>query len=188
MPPVAEKDLIVKAQDGDIKAFENLLYLYEKQIFSYIYRFTRHKENTEDLVQETFLKVYRNLKSFNPQYKFKTWVYTIATRTTYDWLRKAKKTKELFIIDDAENNFETISPVDTYKEIADTDFINNALKQLKPQYQTVINLFYREQLAYEDIAKILQLPLNTVKTYLHRAKKALQGKLSEQYGQGNRNF
>lgn len=175
----AEEDLIAQAQNGDIKAFENLLYLYEKQIFSYIYRFIQHKENTEDLVQETFLKVYRNLKSFDSQYKFKTWVYTIATRTTYDWLRKAKKNKELFIIDDADSGFETIAPNDAYKEIADTDYVNNALKQLKPEYQTVINLFYREQLTYEDIAKVLQVPLNTVKTYLHRAKKVLQEELNK---------
>lgn len=174
-----ERDLVAKAQAGDIKSFENLLYLYEKRIFSYIYRFVSHKENAEDIAQETFLKVYRNLKNFNAQYKFKTWLYTIATHTTYDWLRKAKKQQELFIIDDVDSSFETIAPGDAYKDIENIEYIDNALQKLKPEYQTVINLFFREQLTYEEIAKILNVPLNTVKTYLYRAKKTLLAELTK---------
>jgi len=81
---ISESEIIARAQAGDIKAFEQLLFLYEKPVFGHIFRFIQHKENAEDLTQETFIKIFRAIKTFDPQYKFRTWVYTVATNTVYD--------------------------------------------------------------------------------------------------------
>lgn len=172
-----DKELVLLASKGDIKAFEQLVFRYEKQIFGYVLRFINQKENAEDVTQETFIKIFRSLKTFDSEYKFKTWIYTVATNTVYDWLRKAKKSKEMFIIDDPNNGFETIDENDSYNILENKELVDNALKNIKPVYQSVIVLFYRDGLIYEEIAEVLKVPLNTVKTYLSRAKKALREEL-----------
>lgn len=176
MQNLEDKELVILAVKGDSKAFEQLVFRYEKPIFIYIQRFLAQKETAEDITQETFIKIFRSLKTFDPEYKFKTWIYTVATNTVYDWLRKAKNNKELFIIDDPDTNFETIGTSDAYKELEEKqnkEHIDNALTKLKPVYQTVIVLYYRDELTYDEIAQVLKVPINTVKTYLSRAKKSL---------------
>lgn len=180
MQELSDKELVEKAKKGDDNAFEQLLFRYEKQIFGYLLRFVNQKENAEDVTQETFIKVYRSLATFDPEYKFKTWLYTVATHTAYDWLRKAKRNHELFIIDDPENEFETIDESTAYNDLEmkeNKELIDNAIQKIKPAYQTVIQMFYRDELSYEEIAQVLNLPLNTVKTHLSRAKKALSKEL-----------
>jgi len=177
MQELSDKELVVLAIKGDMKAFERLVSLYEKPIFGYILRFVNHRENAEDLVQETFIKLFRSLKTFDPEYKFKTWLYTVATNTVYDWLRKAKNNKELFIVDDPDSNFETIDNSWSYKSIEDKELVDNALKNIKPVYQSVVVLFYRNELTYEEIAQVLKVPINTIKTYMYRAKQALEKEL-----------
>ena len=179
MENLDDKELVVLAIKGDSKAFEQLVFRYEKPIFIYAKRFLSQKEAAEDVTQETFIKIYRSLKNFDPEYKFKTWIYTVATNTIYDWLRKAKKSKELFIIDDPDVNFETIDEDASYNKLEDKELIDNALKNIKPVYQSVIVLFYRDGLLYEEIAEVLQVPINTVKTYMSRAKKALGEELNK---------
>ena len=180
MQNLSDQELVVLAIKGDSKAFEQLVFRYEKPIFIYTKRFLNQKESAEDVTQETFIKIYRSLKNFDPEYKFKTWIYTVATNTVYDWLRKAKKSKELFIIDDPDNSFETIDEDASYNKIEDKELIDNALKNIKPVYQSVIVLFYRDGLLYEEIAEVLRVPVNTLKTYMSRAKKALGEELNKQ--------
>ena len=98
MLELSDKELVQRVKDGDVHAFEKLLFRYEKQIFFYILKFINQNENAQDIVQETFIKVYRSLKTFDPEYKFKTWLFTIATNTAYDWLRKAKKRKKYLLL------------------------------------------------------------------------------------------
>lgn len=179
MQNISDQELVSLAKKGDIKAFEQLVFRYEKPIFGYVKRFLTHKESAEDVTQEIFIKIFRSLNTFNSEYKFKTWIYTIATNTVYDWLRKAKKSKELFIIDDPDINFETISEDAPYNKLEDKELIDNALKNIKPVYQSVIVLFYRDGLLYEEIAEVLKVPINTVKTYMSRAKKALGEELNK---------
>ena len=157
MQDLSDKELVEKAQKGDVRAFEQLLFRYEKQIFGYLLRFVNQKENAEDVTQETFIKIYRSLHTFDPDYKFKTWAYTVATHTAYDWLRKAKKTHELFIIDDPDSAFETIGESTAYKDLENKEnkeLIDNAIKKIKPGYQAVLLLFYRDELGYEEIAEV----------------------------------
>lgn len=168
-------ELIREAQKGDVRIFEKILFLYEKEIFRYIRRMVPRQQDAEDLTQETFIKAYRHIKSFNPARGVKSWLYKIAVNTAYDWLRKNGKSRECFIIDDADSPFETIDKNSsyTYQDKAVIKDLQDALERIQPVYKTVLLLFYEEGLRYEEIADALSLPLNTVKTDIRRAKSAL---------------
>ncbi|KKU13306.1 MAG: RNA polymerase, sigma-24 subunit, ECF subfamily [Candidatus Magasanikbacteria bacterium GW2011_GWC2_45_8] len=121
---------------------------------------------------------FKNLHTFDQSKNFKTWAYTIATNTVYDYLRRKHRSRELFIIDDPESAFETIDEDTAYKEIEDKEVVEKALGSLKPLHQTILMMYYKDELTYEEIASHLRIPLNTVKTHLYRAKRALKDQLS----------
>lgn len=177
-----DKSIIKAAKHGDLNAFEQIVFRFEKPLYSYLYRLCSHGPTAEDLVQETFVKIYKHLKKIKLEGNFTSWVFTIATHTAYDYLRKKKHMQELFIIDDPESDFETITQEHSYtivEQLADAETVNQAMEKLKPEYKTVLLLFYKLDLAYETIAKMLGVPIGTVKTYLHRAKKALKNHLQK---------
>lgn len=176
IPP--KKELLESVKNGDLAAFEEILFLYEKPIFNYIFRLVGRKEDAEDLTQETFLKLHKSVNLIDFEGNFKSWLYKIATNTAYDWLRKKSRKKELFIFDnDTEQHIETIAQEPTYYNIENAYDIEKALRGIKPTYKTVLLLFYYEDLDYNEISKILSVPINTVKTYLRRARLSLKKEL-----------
>ncbi len=177
-----EKELFKSARRGSISAFEAILSRYERRIFNYIYHMVRERQNAEDLTQETFIKVYRHLHRFDADKSPSALIFKIATNTVYDFLRKQRRRQEVFIIDDPESGFETIDPDDPYLTIGRIEsakILGSALEAIKPMYRSVLTLCYQEDLGYQEIADTLALPLNTVKTYIYRAKKELKKILIE---------
>jgi RNA polymerase sigma-70 factor (ECF subfamily) len=168
-------EILDRAKAGDMQSFEKILFWYEKTIFNYVFAIVRHRQDAEDLAQEVFLRLYKNIKSFNPEYKFQTWLYTIATNVVRDWFRKKKRQPELFLIDDPDSKFETIDEDFSYNKLETTKDIQDGLNALKPAYRMVLTLFYWQGFGYEEIAGILSLPVNTVKTHISRAKGSLKG-------------
>lgn len=179
-----ERELVEAAKGGNLVAFEKILCAYEKPIFSYVYRLVRQKEEAEDLTQETFIKLYQHIDSVDVDKNFRAWVYKIATNTVYDWLRKKQKRQELFIIDDPNIQFETIDTQTPYQDMQKVERakdVETALEKVRPVYRAVLLLFYWQGFGYTEIAHVLSLPLNTVKTYLYRAKHALKQELAQTY-------
>lgn len=176
---LTEKQILEIAKKGDLEAFEKLLFIYEKPIYGYILRLVGRKEDAEDLTQETFIKIYRSIAAVDPEKKFKAWVYKIATNTVYNWFKHKKNRPELFIIDDENSNFETIDKKSVYYNIEASYDIESALKKIKPLYKSVLLLHYWQDLGYKEIAEILSLPINTVKTYIRRAKIALDEEINK---------
>ena len=179
-----EKQLIQAAKDGDLEAFEKLLYAYERPIYSYVYRLVRQKEDAQDLTQETFVKLYKHIDVVDTDKNFRAWVYKIATNTVYDWLRKKQKRQEMFIIDDPNVQFESIDVQTPYQDMQNVERakdVETALEKVRPVYRAVLLLFYWQGFGYTEIAHVLSLPLNTVKTYLYRAKHALKQELAQNY-------
>ncbi len=169
-----EQALIAAAQQGNLGALDALIVLYERRIYSYILRMVNTREDAQDLTQDTFLKLYKNLHSFDATQKFSPWIYTIATRTVYDWLRKKRRMPELLVVDDEESGtLETIDPLDTYIQIETTMDITQALAEIKAEYRGVLLLYYQQELTYQEIAEALHIPINSVKTLIRRAKLAL---------------
>src|SRR3990167_8994781 len=160
-----EKQLIQAAKDGDLEAFEKLLYAH-------------------DLTQETFVKLYKHIDVVDTDKNFRAWVYKIATNTVYDWLRKKQKRQEMFIIDDPNVQFESIDVKTPYQDMQNVERakdVETALEKVRPVYRAVLLLFYWQGFGYTEIAHVLSLPLNTVKTYLYRAKHALKQELAQNY-------
>lgn len=171
-----EKKLLIEAKGGSIEAFEKILFFYEKPIYNYIYRLVKQKQDAEDLTQATFIKLYKSLKSINLDKNFKSWLYKIATNTTYDWFRKKKREAEM-LVTEPDEYFETLEPDEAYYSTEDIQALDNALDKLKPIHKSVLLLFYKESLQYQEIAEALNLPINTVKTHIYRAKESLRHNL-----------
>ena len=152
--------------------FNTFVTQYEKQIFNHIRRIVGNNEDAEDCLQETFIKAYNNRQLLDRTKNIKNWLYRVATTTSIDFLRKRSRLKEISYDED-----ETITEDITYsKEEEDVlrNDIERALQNLPSLYRTTLLLYYHEEFSYLDIADILKLPLNTVKTHLRRAKIALK--------------
>jgi RNA polymerase sigma-70 factor (ECF subfamily) len=174
------------ARRRDDAACRELVRRYERPIFSLIYRMVRNRELAEDLAQETFIKALNALESYRPEYKFSSWLFKIANNAAIDHLRKREldtlslegsphadtpqlvEATALQIGEKAETALEAVE----HKELGGE--IERAIAKLRPEYRTCILLRHVEGRAYEEIAEILNLPLGTVKTYIHRARNELR--------------
>lgn len=175
------------AINGDQDAFAWLMKKYKGPLQNLIYRMVSDKNEIEDLIQEVFIKAFNSLRNYNQEYAFSTWIYRIAINNTIDYLRKKKL--ETFSIDsqseedDDRPKFEI--PDTSY--LADANIIleqrqqiiNNAINSLPEKYKRVIELRHKEELSYEEIAEILDLPIGTVKAHLFRARELLNKYLKD---------
>ena len=180
MPP-EDAALVTRALAGSESAFRDLVLRYQKPVHSLIVRMVRDRGLAEDLSQEVFIKAYRALGTFDPKRKFSSWLFKIAHNTAIDQLRRrqietvplenpdAEKADLLALLPDPEGE----SPDTRLKRRSLAEAISGAVGQLRVEYREVVVLRFQEGLAYEEIAEITGLPLGTVKTHLHRARKAM---------------
>ena len=161
---------------GDRAALRFLVERYLSHIYNFIYRYVGHSAEAEDLSQEVFIKCWQHLKSFDPQKKFKTWLFTIAKNTALDWLKKKKTLNFSDLINpEGENPLldNLTDPAPLPDEIlAQADIaleLNSALSQLPAHYRQVLELYYHEEFNLREIAEILAAPIDTVKSRHRRA-------------------
>lgn len=175
-----DKQLVESFLAGDERSFELLLKKYLKPVYNFLFRLTNDRYALDDLTQTTFIKVWRNIKKFNTDKNFKTWLYTIAKNTAYDYFKK-KKTIPFSSFIDAEGNnkLENISDQDILPlellEKADTaKTLETALDKISDQYRLILTMHYKDDFSLQEIAGILNLPYNTVKSQHQRGLKALR--------------
>jgi len=181
----SDSPLIQKALKGDQKAYAELLSRHSGPLYSLLYRMVRSKEETEDLVQEAFMKAFAALSTFNEEYAFSTWLYKIAINNTIDHLRKKRlRTYSLDKpIQSKEGEVKREYPDVTWaadKEVLSTEksaLIAKAIEELPEKYRTAIILRHADEKSYEEIAEVLSIPLGTVKARIFRAREALKRKL-----------
>jgi RNA polymerase sigma-70 factor (ECF subfamily) len=179
-----DKQIILLAQEGDAGAFESLLSHYEKAIYNYVFKTIPQKQEAEDITQEVFFKVYKNLQKIDINGNFTAWLYKVATNTTFDHLRRKKRKPELLIIDDEDAHFETVDDTPAYlglEQLQDSEQLGKAMSNLRPEYKSILLLYYYQDYSYQEIAEIMDLPINTVKTYLHRARQNLKSEFKILY-------
>ena len=179
--------LIHRALRGDQFAYKQLMKKYHDPIFNLVYRMIHDKQQVEDLTQETFVKAFASLKHFNEEYAFSTWLYKIATNSSIDYIRKRKL--NTFSIDKPvaaeESDFSYELPDTTYQpdktliQRQRSTMIEEAIAQLPEKYRKVITLRHTEERDYAEIAKILKLPIGTVKAHIFRARELLNKALRE---------
>ncbi|MDE2781508.1 MAG: sigma-70 family RNA polymerase sigma factor [Gemmatimonadota bacterium] len=189
-PVPDDRALAAQAAQGSEKAFRELLRRYERPVFSLIYRMVRDRGIAEDLSQETFIRTFNAIASYNPGYKFSSWIFKIAHNLTIDHLRKKRiDTISIHGSPDAVTPDEqartrlvlesTYERPDAYVENIELGGqIEAAIARLRPEYRAVTLLRHVEGYSYQEIADILELPLGTVKTYIHRARLELKAALA----------
>ena len=184
-----DQEVVVLARAGRDPAYRELIRRYERPVFSLIYRMVRDRELAEDLAQETFVKALNAIESYRPEFKFSSWIFKIANNAAIDQLRR----RELDTLSlDGSPNAETADAIEaTALQISDRNetpleelearelggAIEIAIANLRPEYRACILLRHVEGRPYEEIAEMLNLPLGTVKTYIHRARNELRGYL-----------
>ncbi|MDX1661214.1 MAG: sigma-70 family RNA polymerase sigma factor [Gemmatimonadota bacterium] len=183
-----DEQLVEEALSGSQSAYTRLVERFERPVYNLVVKMVRDRTLAEDLAQEAFVKAFRHLETYRPdQGKFSNWLFKIAHNTSIDHLRKSQlDTVPIDASDDDEPDYhavladrEAATPLDRTLTSDLGQAIHAAIERLRPEYREVIVLRHQEGLAYDEIADIADLPLGTVKTYIHRARKELAGILEE---------
>jgi RNA polymerase sigma-70 factor, ECF subfamily len=169
---------------GNDAAFSELVKKYLKSVYNFLYQLTSDHSSLDDLTQETFVKAWKNIKKFDPERSFKTWIFTIAKNTAYDYFKK-KKTIPLsnFIDVEGNNKLENISedeilPLEILEKADAAKEIEAGLAKISSQYRLILTMCYKDDLALQEIAEVLNLPYNTVKSQHQRALAAIKKQLN----------
>nr|WP_275984042.1 RNA polymerase sigma factor SigW [Paenibacillus hamazuiensis] len=178
------------ARNGDRGAFAQLVDLYQDKIYHLAYRMMGNAQEAEDVVQETFLRVYSNLERYDETQKFSTWIYRIATNLCIDRLRKRRTTYSL----DAEmpegegSDWYSLMPSneDTPEKqviVSETQQqIRESIDTLPEKYKSIVILRYLQDMSLQEISEVLTMPITTIKTRLHRGREFLRKKLEQTFG------
>jgi RNA polymerase sigma-70 factor, ECF subfamily len=172
MSDILDEEVVLKVQKGDIESFGLLMQRFEPKLLRYGSKFISSKDDIKDLVQETFIKTYTNIQSFDTSKKFSPWIYRIAHNEFVNAIKK-KKLKPLIFCD-----LDEVFPHLASEELADTDAndrelrdaMSKGLDSLDLKYREVLVLYYFENMDYEAISEVLHIPVSTVGVRLSRGK------------------
>ena len=183
---LTDQEVVLQARVGLEAAYRELIRRYERPVFALLFRMVRDRELAEDLAQETFIKALNAIESYRPEFKFSSWIFKIANNAAIDHLRRREldtlsldgsphaETPEAMQATALQIGTRQESPLDTVEAKELGGAIEAAIARLRPEYRSCILLRHVEGRAYEEIAEILDLPLGTVKTYIHRARNELR--------------
>lgn len=172
----SDQKLISMALEGDSVAFEQLFDRYRNSIHQiYTQRMEGFSDQANDLLQETFIKVYLNLDSYDSRYTFGQWVYTIARNTFIDYARKHKDQMSVdsYTVEGAASLSSSPTPEQKMIDEQSRRRIEFFMSQMSDRYRLLIELRFFKEYSYEEIASELNLPMGTVKTQIHRAREQL---------------
>lgn len=185
---LVESRIVKRAQKGDRLAFAELVELYKDKLYNLGYRMMGNPTEAEDVAQETFLRAYANLSTYNASHKFSTWIYRIATNLCIDRMRKKKADFSLDaeLDNGGEEGGSTLygriaapdrSPEEDVVRLETQEEVQRAIEALPENYRSAVILKYLHDLSLQEIADILEVPVTTVKTRIHRGREALRAVL-----------
>ena len=183
-----DMELVARAQTGDTAAFDALLVKHSPRLYALVYHMTANHDDTDDMLQDVWMKVYRSIGGFRGQSQFYTWLHSIAANTTVNFLKKRvrRRTMNLDDLDSGilqDKEFVELQAAST--PVRDADLgemqrkINEAVQQLTPEHRAVVTMFDIQGMPHADIAKVLRISEGTVRSRLFYAHKQLQAWLSE---------
>ncbi len=174
--PLTDEQLAILVQQGDKEKFGLLVDRYQQKLLRYGKRFLYEHNNVDDIVQDTFIRAYQNIQSFDASQKFSPWIYRIAHNMFINAIKKHSRNPLYFF------DLDTIMPHIVYEDTAITErehaelkkVVDKGLSLLGQNYREIIVLYYYEELGYKEIADILHIPVGTVGIRLQRAKQQLR--------------
>ncbi|WP_017729224.1 RNA polymerase sigma factor SigW [Halalkalibacterium ligniniphilum] len=179
------KRLVKEVRKGDEQAFAELVELYKDKVYQVAYRMVGNAHEAQDVAQEAFLRAYTNIDRYDINRKFSTWIFRIATNVAIDRLRKKKPD---FYLEDPVQGADGLTigsqlaadkalPEEQVVTMETQDWIQAEIAELPPKYRTAIILKYMEDLSLKEISDVLDLPVSTVKTRIHRGREALRKRM-----------
>ena len=167
--------LVKRAIKGDREAFEDLINMYFNRLYKEAYLRCKHEEDAKEIVQETIYKAYRNIKNLKEAKYFKTWLSKILINVSNDYMRK----NGMIDLEHDENDY--VKKIHNDDQVEIKIDLYNAIDELEDKYKDVIILRYIEDLKVEEISKILERPVNTIKTHIRKAIRDMKNLLKEDY-------
>jgi RNA polymerase sigma-70 factor (ECF subfamily) len=189
-PANADVILIQSIKQGNAQAFKHLMQTYMKLVYSYVYRTCQQQELAEDMTQEIFVKVYQNIDKFDEARPFKPWLMRLASNHVISHLRKKSSAASLSLeaLQEEQPHKEWGGMTDETKDPSvqverqdDVSQVEFALSTMAPNYRDVLLLRFQGDLSYEEIALKMQVPVNTIRTWLKRGKERLQATLGQTF-------
>jgi RNA polymerase sigma-70 factor (ECF subfamily) len=186
--PTPDLDLVRRSQQGDVAAYDDLIRRYQERIYATIYHMTANHEDANDLAQDTFIKAYQVLKSFKGDSSFYTWVYRIAVNKTINFLKQRKNRTHMSLNDldfNAENDPDLVALISDKTPRRDAGLaelqqkLNAAMLKLSAVHRLVVTLHDVQGLSHEEIGKIMDCNIGTVRSRLFYARQQLQAYLSD---------
>ena len=177
-----DEELISRFQNGDERAYVELVNRYKDRLLNFVFQFLGDIEQAEDVVQDTMLRLYEKKHYYKEIAKFSTWIYTIARNLANTELRKRKRRKTTYLSQlSKERQFEIPAIQDNVDQSLQNEFINDriqsAISNLPEHFKVVIILRDIQELSYEEISNIVEVPLGTIKSRINRARIQLQAEL-----------
>ena len=167
-----DRDLVLRAQAGETEAFSELVRRHERVVYNLAFRFMRNETQADDMAQETFLKAYRLLKGFRAEARFSTWLYRVTSSVCLTEISRRKRRGEVELtpghLSGPETSVDPVQPSDTH------EIIRRCVNRLPERYATIMTLYYLKEVSYEEIAETMNIPMGTLKTWMHRARRQLR--------------
>jgi len=186
--PDPDRELVRLAQEGNTQAFDQLVIKFSPRLYGMVYHMTSNKEDTHDLLQDIFAKAYRSLKRFRGKSSFYTWIYSIATNMTLNFLKKRKR-RATWSLDDVDSGIQNDEAMVDVGHSANPRHqsgvnelqkkLNEAMQSLSEDHRAVVTMFDIQGIPHAEISKILKVSEGTVRSRLFYAHQQLQGHLEE---------
>ena len=186
LTPHRERQLIERAQTGCAESAHALVVAYQDRLHAFVWRLVRSRQDAEEVCQDSFLRAFSSLGSFDFNYRFSTWLFTIAYRLCLNSMRRRKDYSgevdfSSFASSSEEGGvFAGVANTDEARRMKKT--IWESVDQLSPQQRATVLLFYRESMSCQEIGEVLEMPAATVKSHLHRARARLKEMLAGTLG------
>lgn len=184
-----EEEIVKQLKSGNYTNYDKIVDLYKNRVFGMAYKFTGDYDESQDLAQEVFLKIYRQIKNFREESKLSTWIYRISVNTCLDWKKKKERMKSInfsnMVNEENKDQIidikdESLSPDKIVLQDEDQKQVHKLIYELSDKYKTVLIMYHFNEMSYQDIARALDIPERTVETRLYRARRMLKDKMSKE--------
>ncbi|MFH1219081.1 MAG: sigma-70 family RNA polymerase sigma factor [Candidatus Eisenbacteria bacterium] len=187
METLNETTLIEGAKNGDRASQEAIVRLYERRVYGLILRLVGNREDARDILQETMVKALTSINRYDGSYPFLSWLFKIGANKSIDFLRRRKIELKMFAYEDEATRIEDLPDggapgAGGLDDRIDWAIVERSMENLEPRYRAVLFLRYRDDLSYQEIARVLSIPMGTVKVLLHRGRLELKKQVMKELG------